>query len=417
MYIDDEEGNLDVFRIAFKRDYNVFVTSQPEEAFEILKNQPIDIVIADQQMPLMKGTEFLEKVFQRYPDVIRMILTGYADIQVVVEAINKCSIYKYITKPWERDDVKMSLEKAIEARRIKKENAWLLETLESNLQKIEQKYFQQFKEAKEYAQKLEKQKEFIASINRKNTQSILYASKIQQSLLPKSAKFLSFFQDFFEIYVPLDIVSGDFYWFNQLSEREAFLAVSDCTGHGVPGALMSIIGHNEFNSVIKEKGIKEPQEILHAIHQDISQNIFSDENTPDGMDVALCRFEKIDEENYKITFSGAKRPLFIIQDGFLIEIAGSRKSVGGLQIYAEGKYEQHSLHLKKGDQIYLFTDGWVDVANAERKKFGLRRLKELILNTHSLSAEEQKIAMMQALAEFKEDIAPRDDILLVSVRL
>lgn len=99
LYIDDEEGNLDVFRIAFKRDYNVFVTSKPEEAFEILKNNSIDIVIADQQMPLMKGTEFLEQVFQMYPDVIRMILTGYADIQVVVEAINRCGIYKYITKP------------------------------------------------------------------------------------------------------------------------------------------------------------------------------------------------------------------------------------------------------------------------------------------------------------------------------
>jgi len=417
LYLDDEQGNLDIFRISFKREYNVFITSEPEEAFAILENNPIDIVITDQQMPKIKGTEFLQKTVEKYPDLIRILLTGYADIAVVVDAINKCGIYKYITKPYERDDLKMTIDKALETLRVKRENAWLTQNLEKNLQELEQKYYQQLQETREYARKLEKQKAEIASINQKNRQSIYYASKIQNALLPKEDKIQQFFADFFEINVPRDVVSGDFYWFAQTTEKEAFLAVVDCTGHGVPGAFMSIIGHNEFNRTIKEKAYREPKEILETIHQDLSKNLFADENTPDGMDAALCRFEKIDEENYKIAFSGAKRPLFVIQDNFLIEIAGSRKSIGGLQIYAEGKYEQHTLSLKKGDQIYLFTDGWADVANEARKKFGLKRLKELILQTCMLSAEEQKIAMIQELAEFKQDTPPRDDILLVSVRL
>jgi len=417
LYLDDEQGNLDIFRISFKREYNVFITSEPDEAFTILENNPIDIVITDQQMPKMKGTEFLQKTLEKYPDLIRIILTGYADIGVVVDAINKCGIYKYITKPYERDDLKITIDKALETIRIKRENTWLLENLEKNLHELEQKYYQQLQETREYARRLEKQKAEIASINKKNRLSIHYASKIQQALLPKENKIKQFFIDFFEIDVPRDVVSGDFYWFAQTAENEAFLAVVDCTGHGVPGAFMSIIGHNELNKVIKERAYREPKEILETIHQDLSKNLFANESTPDGMDAALCRFEKINDEKFKLSFAGARRPLFVIQDGFLIEIAGSRKSIGGLQIYAEGKYEQHSLHLKKGDQVYLFSDGWADVANEAREKFGLKRLKELILRTHTLSAQEQKIAMLQELAEFKQDTPPRDDILLVSVRL
>lgn len=417
LYLDDEQENLQVFRISFRRNYNIFATTEPEEAFEILKNEEISVVISDQQMPKMKGTEFLRQVSLSYPDIVRIILTGYADIQTVMEAVNESGIYKYITKPWERDDMKITIDNALEAYRIKKENNWLITNLESNLKALEDKYFQQFKETKEYARKLEKQKAIIAAINSKNNQSIRYASKIQEALLPKSATILDFFSDFFEINIPRDVVSGDFYWFARTSVKEVFLAVVDCTGHGVPGAFMSIIGHNEFNKTVKEKGYREPKEVLGFIHQDISSNLFSDEATSDGMDAALCRFEKIDEKNYKITFTGARRPLFVIQDGFLIEVAGSRKSIGGLQIYAEGNYEQHSLHLKKGDQIYMFTDGWADVANEDRKKFGLKRLKELLLQTHTLPAEEQKIIMMQELAEFKKDTPQRDDILLLSVRL
>lgn len=417
LYLDDEITNLEIFRISFKREYNIFATDDPEEAFKILANNPIDVIITDQQMSKMKGTEFLQKTFEKYPDAIRIILTGYADISVVVEAINKCGIYKYISKPYERDDLKVTIDKAIEMQRVKKENQWLLENLEKNLQDLEKKYYQQFKETKEYARKLEKQKIEITNINRKNLQSIRYASKIQQALLPKAEKIKDFFNDFVEIDAPRDIVSGDFYWFARTAPNEAFLAVVDCTGHGVPGAFMSIIGHNEFNKAIKEKNYREPNQILEAIHKNISTNLFSKEDTVDGMDAALCRFEKIDEENYKITFSGARRPLFVIKDGFLIEIAGSRKSIGGLQIYAEGKYEQHSLQLQKGDQVYLFTDGWIDVANEERKKFGMKRFKEILLQTYMLSAEEQKMALMQELLEFKKDIPARDDILLISVRL
>jgi serine phosphatase RsbU (regulator of sigma subunit) len=416
LYVDDEQSNLEVFRISFKRGYNVWITTSPSEAFELLKNNPIQIVIADQQMPEMKGTEFLKRVSELYPDTIRIILTGYADIQVVMEAINSCGIYKYVTKPWEREDLQMTIEKAFETYRVKKENDWLIGNLEKSLEEIEQKYFQQFKEAKEYARKLEKQREVITSINQKNLQSILCASKIQQSLLPKQYKILNFFQDFFEIYAPLDIVSGDFYWFARTSPTEAYLAAVDCTGHGVPGALMSIIGHNELNKAIKEKKLQEPAEILEFIHQEVS-DLFNDENTPDGMDIALCKFQKMSDNTYRMTFSGAKRPVYILQNGVLVEILGSRKSIGNAQVFVETLFQQHQIDLYKNDQIYLFTDGWTDVANDERKKFGYKRLKELILNTHNFTAEEQKIAMMQYLAEFKQDTPQRDDLFLISVRL
>lgn len=417
LYLDDEPSNLEVFRISFKREYNVFTAIDHAQAFEILKNHHIHLILTDQQMPGMKGTEFLEKTLKDYPNAIRMILTGYADIEVVMNAINKCGIYKYITKPWEREDMQLTLQTALESYQLKEQNKTLISELQEINATLESKIEEKTKQIVEYNAKLKFKNEEILAKNRKINHSIRYASKIQQALLPKVNDLLGFFQDFFDIDAPLDVVSGDFYWFARTSINEAFLAVVDCTGHGVPGALMSIIGHNEFNKAVKEKGYKEPQEILEAVHQDIKNNIFPNEATSDGMDAALCRFEKIDEENYKITFSGARRPLFIIQNGFLIEIAGSRKSIGGLQIYTEGKYEQHSMHLKKGDQVYMFTDGLVDVADEDRKKFGLKRLKELLLQTYTLPTEEQKIKIMQEIAEFKQETPPRDDILLISVRL
>ncbi|PKQ63622.1 SpoIIE family protein phosphatase [Raineya orbicola] len=416
LYIDDEQSNLDIFRISFKREYNIFTAYEPEQAFEILKNNQIDIIIADQQMPQMTGTQFLEKTLQEYPEAIRIILTGYADIQVVIEAINKCGIYKYITKPWEREDIKMTLEKAVETVKIKRENQWLVQSLEQELTKLEAKYFEQYKEAREYARKLEKQKAEISAMYRKLGQNINYASKIQNALLPKDKTLLEFFQDFFEINAPLDVVSGDFYWFHQVSDFEAYLAIVDCTGHGIAGALMSVIGHTELNKAIKERRIREPKDILEVIHQDLSNSLFSNE-TSDGMDVALCRFQKTSPFHYRMTFAGARRPLYILQNSIILEVPGSRKSVGGLQIYAEGKYEQHSLHLESGNQLYLFTDGVPDIANDNRQKFGLKRLKDLILRTYQLPAEEQKLQIMQEVAEFKQDTAQRDDFLMLSVRL
>lgn len=416
IYIDDEQSNLDIFRISFKREYNVFTTYEIEQAFEILKNNPIDIIIVDQKMPQMTGTQFLEKTLQISPDAIRIIITGYADIQVVIEAINKCGIYKYITKPWEREDVKMTLEKAVEIIKMRRENQWLIRRLEEELSKIEAKYLEQYKETKEYARKLEKQKAELSSIYQKLGQNINYASKIQNALLPKDKSLLEFFQDFFEINAPLDVVSGDFYWFHQISDFEAYLAVADCTGHGIAGALISVIGHTELNKAIKEKRIREPRDILENMHQELSHSIFSQE-TSEGMDVALCRFQKNSPFHYRITFAGARRPLYILQNGIILEIPGNRKSIGGLQIYAEGKYEQHSLHLESGNQLYLFTDGVPDIANSSRQKFGLKRLKDLILRTYQLPTEEQKFQIMEEIAEFKQDTPQRDDFLMLSVRL
>ncbi|KOY86940.1 hypothetical protein AD998_13005 [bacterium 336/3] len=417
LYLDDEQSNLEIFRISFKRDYNVFAVTEPDEAFDVLRNQPIHVILTDQQMPIMKGTEFLEKTLEGYPDAIRMILTGYADINVVMEAINKCGIYKYITKPWERSDVKLVIDKALETHKIRMENKWMMDNLEKNLTNLENKYFEQLKQAKEYSRRLEKKNQEISAIRKKIDNNIHYASKIQHALLPTEEDLSGFFKDSFDIVAPLDVVSGDFYWFSKISDTEAYLAVVDCTGHGVSGSLMSIIGHNLFSKAIREHNLREPKDILEDIHQELSNHIFGGTTNTDGMDAALCYFKKLDDDQYKLVFSGAKRPLYVIEDNFLLEIQGSRKSIGGLQIHPNGEYTQHTIYLQKGDQIYLFTDGWTDIANEDRKKYGLKRLKELIANTKDLPAEEQKIMMMQDLAEYKQDTPQRDDILLVSVRL
>ncbi|MDX1904925.1 MAG: SpoIIE family protein phosphatase [Thermonemataceae bacterium] len=415
LYLDDEQSNLDIFRISFKRKYNIFTAIDHIQAFDILKNNTIHLILTDQQMPVMKGTEFLERTLEDYPDIIRMIITGYADIAAVIDAINKCGIYKYITKPYEREDMAMTLDKAFETLQIKKENKWLIENLEKNLETLESKYFEQFKQAKEYARRLEKKNEEVSAIRKKLEDNIQYASRIQQALLPKPKDILNFFGSFFAINAPLDVVSGDFYWFSQPSPKEAYLAVIDCTGHGVSGAFMSIIAHDLFENAIQQ-GYKEPKAIFDYVNKEITR-VFEGSETNDGMDATLCHLEKLADEQYKVSFVGAKRPVFILQSGFLLEVLGSRKSIGGLQIYETGEYEQHNFHLQKNDQIYMFSDGWTDSANEERKKYGLKRLRELILQTHTINIEEQEITLMQDLVNFKQDTPQRDDILLLSVRL
>jgi len=254
--------------------------------------------------------------------------------------------------------------------------------------------------------------------NKRIMQSITYAKRIQHIILPPAVRLEVFFQEHFIIYEPKDVVSGDFYWFGQ-TKTKTYMAVVDCTGHGVPGAFMSIIGNTLLNQIVLEKNIHTPNEILSNLHNNIKIALKQDtsKNT-DGMDVALCCFEKqYDKDTFKITFAGAKNDLYYLKNQTLKVVKGNRSSIGGIHSHSDLDFTNHIFYLDKGDSLYLASDGFADSCNAKRKKFGEGDFQNMILAYQALSMPIQKDAFWQELSAFRGTAEQRDDITLLGLRL
>jgi len=254
--------------------------------------------------------------------------------------------------------------------------------------------------------------------NKRIMESITYAKRIQNIILPPSIRLEEFFQEHFIIYEPKDVVSGDFYWFGQ-TKNKTYMAVVDCTGHGVPGAFMSIIGNTLLNQIVLQKNIHAPNEILSNLHNNIKIALKQDtsKNT-DGMDMVLCCFEKQrTKDNFKITFAGAKNDLCYLKKETLNVVKGNRTSIGGIHSHNNLHFDNHVCYLDKGDSLYLSSDGFADSCNAKRKKFGDRNFQNQILAYQALSMSTQKDAFWQELTTFRGTAEQRDDITLIGLRL
>jgi hypothetical protein len=203
------------------------------------------------------------------------------------------------------------------------------------------------------------QKEVIEEKNKDITDSINYAQKIQEAILPSDEEITNALPEHFVLFKPKDIVSGDFYWFSE-RDGKALIIAADCTGHGVPGAFMSMIGNSLLNEIVNEKGATQPAEILQKLKEGVIKSLSQTGEAgtqKDGMDIAMCGF---DLENNEVEFSGAYNPLFRIRNGELEETRSDRMPIG---IYADdgGKvFTNYTLKMEKGDVYYIFTDGFVD---------------------------------------------------------
>ena len=248
---------------------------------------------------------------------------------------------------------------------------------------------------------------------------IRYAQTIQKAILPEERLIKKTFEAFI-IFRPKDVVSGDFYWFIQ-TENYSFLAAVDCTGHGVPGAFMSLIGNRILTEIVSQKKIYEPSKILTALDKGVKTALKQDKtDNTDGMDVCLCRFEKTEEGNNRILFSGAKRPLFYVIDGEenILKIKGTRRTIGGhISKSTITNFADNEILLPNSSVLYLSTDGLVDQASPERNRFGSTKLVNLIKKIHSMPMSEQKKIIFDNLKVHQQDAEQRDDITLISVRL
>jgi phosphoserine phosphatase RsbU/P len=402
LYVDDEKDNLTVFNSAFRREYEVYLASSGQEGLEILKKHEINVVITDQRMPEMTGIQFLERIIPDYPNCIRMILTGFSDIEAIIQAINTGRVYRYITKPWSKEELKINIDKAIETYQLRCQNKKLIDDLREANQTLEQKVI-------ERTQKIESQ-------NREITYSILYASKIQNALLSPNSELKRMFQSYFILSKPKDIVSGDYYWMARKDDK-AIVAVADCTGHGVPGAFMSILGVSFLNEIINTTITVRADEILNQLRGLVISSLHQTgkkDETRDGMEIALC---VIDFEKMKLQFSGAFRPMYLISNGDLQELNGDNMPIG---IYEddENSFTSKEIPVKKDDVIYLFTDGYVDQMGGDnRKTFKSQNFKKFLLEIHQEPMERQKELLEINLEEWRRDIDQVDDILVVGIKM
>ena len=281
-----------------------------------------------------------------------------------------------------------------------------------HLQRVNQEY----KEKERIARKIQIQKEELSLKNKNITDSINYARRIQMAMMPSERFFKSYFPDSFILYVPKDIVSGDFYWINEVNDQVYFSAV-DCTGHGVPGAFMSIIGFELFRRITEKEGTQTPGVILNQLSFDL-QSLFADEEQlHDGMDLALC---SIDKEYNTLQFSGAFNPLYLVRDNSIQEFKGDRFSVGwnGDDDGETNEFTNHTVELRDGDVLYIFTDGFADqFGGPEGKKYKYRRFRHLLLALHQLSMERQREFLYKSIMEWKGDLDQVDDILVIGIRI
>ncbi len=289
---------------------------------------------------------------------------------------------------------------------------------------------------------LEQKNVAIEEINRDMTDSINYASRIQKAVLPTHQKLKLAFPDFFLLYKPRDIVSGDFYWYNEIDMQPYFakdanikngnvsvfkgftkgkkiIAIVDCTGHGVPGAFMSMAGKAHLNQIINLEGITQPALILKELDLVIRQNLRQDETEgTDGMDMAICA---IDENNKTIEFAGAKNALIYVQNGELTYIKGDKYSIGGYHVpHEEKNFTRHIISYQDATQIYLFTDGFEDQFGgnlARKKKFLISRMREMFYTYQHLSMEEQGKMYEKILQDWQGTHTQVDDILMMGFLL
>lgn len=258
---------------------------------------------------------------------------------------------------------------------------------------------------------VEEQKELVEEQKKDITDSIQYAENIQRALLPSTEQ-LSLLPEHFVLFHPKDIVSGDFYWM-QHHNNSVYLAACDCTGHGVPGAFMSMIGSSQLDEAVIEKGLTQPNEIFYEVRKGFINALKqTGETQKDGMDAVLIKWDKKNQ----LEFAAAYNPLFLIRNKELLETKPDKQPVG-FYTGEQKPFTHHELSLEKGDTVYIFSDGYHDQFGGPKdKKFMIKNFKKLLLSIQDKPMNEQKTILEETMAEWKGDTEQIDDILVMGVR-
>jgi PAS domain S-box-containing protein len=295
-------------------------------------------------------------------------------------------------------------------------------------------YARDIRERLELEQKINSQRKLIDEKNKDITDSIEYSKRIQRSILQEKDRMKMFASESFIFFQPRDVVSGDFYWFvnyqlnndvqsetgNVFKKGSRILVVAavDCTGHGVPGAFMSIIGNTLLDQTVRKADIRSPAKALDYVNENLKNSLNRNkEDTPlrDGMDISLC---SIDMDGLLLEFAGANNPLYVVRNKEMIVLKADKQPITASPDLEAKHFTNQVLKLEKNDCIYLFTDGFADQFGGERgKKFMYKQFKELLIDISSLNMEEQKLKLKSSLQNWMGGTGQVDDILVIGVKI
>jgi serine phosphatase RsbU (regulator of sigma subunit) len=401
--VDDEQIVLNSLKNEINRHfsglYSVEIAEDPEEAIEVAeflveKNHDIVVVISDYVMPKMKGDELLAKMHEIAPYARKILLTGQASIEGVTNAINNANLYRYLSKPWESNDLMMTISAAAES--------FLQECM----------LFAQNEELKILNLSLEQKVAERTAELRATTEhlqaSIRYAKRIQNAVLPSKALIEKFFPEHFILFLPKDVVSGDFYWVAE-KQNKVIIAAADCTGHGVPGAFMSLIGNELLNRAVHDREIHEPDKILSFLNAQMSTVWRGDNsNMRDGMDISVVLVDFVEK---KLSFAAAKNQIAVFKNGEMQVFKGSKHSIDGSE---NATFDLYVTDIETVMRFYLYSDGFRDQFGGEKdSKFLSRRFYEMLQGLQNVPLQHQNDAMMLRLNDWKGKEKQTDDILVM----
>jgi len=395
LLLEDNPGDVGLLQRELKKAgllFSLYVADSKESFVEGLHAFEPDIILSDHSLPSFNSKEAFEIAKNKKVDIPFVLVTGTVSEEFAVECM-KAGVDDYILK-----DSLVRLPSAIQNlfnnKEIKKEKD-SIELLHKELQNAYQE---------------------IEEKNKSITDSINYAKRIQDAILPDNEKLNAFFPEWFIHYKPKDIVSGDFYWFEKCGNK-LIIAVADCTGHGVPGALMSVIGSELLNKIVVEKNITDPSEILRHLNIGITRFFKTKENqtmADDGMDIAICT---ISFDSKTLEYAGAHRPLWLIRNDDLEEFKPNKHSIGGLLPGEKRVYEKHQIKFNSNDLVYFFTDGITDQFGGRfEKKLMKKKFKKLLLSMHSNHLNDQKKILNDYMTRWAGNIEQVDDMLVMGLR-
>lgn len=263
---------------------------------------------------------------------------------------------------------------------------------------------------------IEQQKSLVEEKNKQITDSINYAKRIQTAILPGEGDLQNLFRDSFLLFMPKDIVSGDFYWMSKIDKNRTIIATADSTGHGVPGGFMSMLGTSFLNEIVNEKGIHQPSSILNALREKImhalKQHGQAGENK-DGMDIVVCLY---DQENHQLHYAAANNNFYLIRNNSITELKADKMPIGYFT-EQQDPFNGSSIALEKGDMIVTFTDGYADqFGGPNGKKFKYSQFEELLLQISNEPSHVQRKRLEKTISEWKGDLEQIDDICVIGIK-
>lgn len=429
--VDDIYENAKLLKhILEKNDFETKEAENGKEALDIIEEEKPDLILLDVSMPVMDGFETCRRLKENpeTKSIPIIFITARTAIDDVINGF-KAGGADYITKPVNKRELLVRVQTHLKLQEQKNE----LEEKNRLLKEQEIEMQSQLIKLRKLSQSLDYAKKNLEKRQDKLKESLWYANRIQQTILPEEKNLRETLKEYFIIWQPKDIVSGDFYWVKKIDEI-LIIAVADCTGHGVPGAFMSIFGINFLNEIFKSNDIPEADMVLEMMREKVKLALKQkglQNEAKDGMDISLCI---LNTQTKKLKFAGANNPLLIVRNNELPELTNADKKLsnstaaiyyfkGDTQpvgiYFRERDFIQTEIELLENDMIYMYSDGYEDQFGGDNdEKYGRKRFRKLLLETSNHQVTEQKIIIEKELKTWKSNGQIQiDDIVILGFRI